>query len=196
MFDWLTSKIWAKCVSLLVNMALMQWIAYLAWRGGPLLAFACSTGSKTLGGAGGEEHKKTQQRELSTKISTVYLKWANARVGWQASSCGEWMKTLPFNVRETLFHLAACVLEDLQSSLGHLLVVHLQTSQQRLKRLCGVERHGMGERQHLRGKNWIFGIRKRIIIHLLFPTGHFQLLQLFLSFVPWVVPALLWWPLL
>lgn len=94
------------------------------------------------------------------------------------------MKTLPFNVRETLFHLAACVLEDLQSSLGHLLVVHLQTSQQRLKRLCGVERHGMGERQHLRGKNWIFGIRKRIIIHLLFPTGHFQLLQLFLSFVP------------
>lgn len=46
----LTSKIWAKCVSLLVNMALMQWMAYLAWRGGPLLALACSTGSKTLGG--------------------------------------------------------------------------------------------------------------------------------------------------
>ncbi|KAG7267512.1 hypothetical protein CRUP_003411 [Coryphaenoides rupestris] len=31
-------------------MAWMQWMAYLAWRGGPRLALACSTGSRTLGG--------------------------------------------------------------------------------------------------------------------------------------------------
>lgn len=48
---WLTSNIWAKWVSLLVNIALMQWMAYLACRGGPLFALACSTGSRTLEGA-------------------------------------------------------------------------------------------------------------------------------------------------
>lgn len=44
-----------------------------------------------------------------------------------------------FDVRETLFHLASRVLEDLQCSLGYLLIIHLQTTQQRLKRLCRVE---------------------------------------------------------
>lgn len=42
-------------------------------------------------------------------------------------------------MRKTLFQLAACVLEDLQRGLGDLLVIHLQTTQQRLKRLCRVE---------------------------------------------------------
>lgn len=56
-----------------------------------------------------------------------------------------------FDVRKTLFHLAARVLEDLQRSLCNLLVVHLQTTQQRLECLCGVERHRVCERQHLCG---------------------------------------------
>lgn len=44
-----------------------------------------------------------------------------------------------FDVRETLFHLAASVLEDLQRCLCNLLVVHLQTTQQGLECLRGVE---------------------------------------------------------
>lgn len=54
-------------------------------------------------------------------------------------------------MRKALFHLAACVLEDLQRSLCNLLVIHLQTTQQGLKRLCRVERHRVCERQHLCG---------------------------------------------
>ncbi len=46
----LTSNICAKWVSLLENMAWMQWMAYLAWRGGPFFALSCSTGKRTLGG--------------------------------------------------------------------------------------------------------------------------------------------------
>lgn len=54
-----------------------------------------------------------------------------------------------FDVRETLFHLAARVLKDLQCSLGNFLIVHLQTTQQGLKCFCRVERHWVCERQHL-----------------------------------------------
>lgn len=49
------------------------------------------------------------------------------------------MGNIRFDVRETLFHLAASVLEDLQRSLCHFLIFHLQTTQQRLERLCRVE---------------------------------------------------------
>lgn len=54
-------------------------------------------------------------------------------------------------MRKTLFHLAACVLEDLQCSLGNLFIIHLQTTQKGLECLCRVERHWVCERQHLCG---------------------------------------------
>lgn len=65
-------------------------------------------------------------------------------------------------MRETLFHLAASVLEDLQCSLCHLLVIHLQTTQQRLKRLCRVERHRVCEWQHLCGMTKKTNKKKRL----------------------------------
>lgn len=58
-------------MSLLVNMALMQWMAYLAWRGGPLLALACSTGSKTLEGAGKCKFKKQKHFDPTAAVSTT-----------------------------------------------------------------------------------------------------------------------------
>lgn len=56
------------------------------------------------------------------------------------------------DVREALLHLAACVPEDLQGRFGHLLVVHFQAAEQRLKRLGRVEGHGVGEGEHLHGR--------------------------------------------
>ena len=58
-----TSKICAKCVSLLENMAWMQWMAYLAWRGGPFLALCCSTGIRTLGDRRGAQGKRNLVRK-------------------------------------------------------------------------------------------------------------------------------------
>ncbi len=170
----LTSKIWAKCVSLLVNMALMQWMAYLAWRGGPRFALACSTGSKTLGGASRRAPLQTtgssviSHEECSMWITTVFIcimqqcDCKHPAVSWKTwkDSIKRW--NVRFDVRKTLFHLASCVFEDLQRSLCNLFVIHLQTAQQGLKRLCGVERHRVCEGEHLCGRtnkrsnSWMF----------------------------------------
>lgn len=50
-----------------------------------------------------------------------------------------------FDVRETLLHLVPSVFEDLQRSFCHLLVIHLQAPQKRLKGLSRVERHRVCE---------------------------------------------------
>lgn len=55
-------------------------------------------------------------------------------------------------MRETLLHLAASVLEDLQRRFCNFLVIHFQTAQQRLKSLSGVKGHWVSEGQHLRGR--------------------------------------------
>jgi len=60
-------------------------------------------------------------------------------------------ENIRFDVWKALLHPVACVLEDLQRCFGHLLVVHFQTAQQRLERLCRVERHRVCKGEHLCG---------------------------------------------
>ena len=54
-----------------------------------------------------------------------------------------------FDVWEALLQFAASVFENLQCCLSHLLVVHLQTAEERLKRLSRVEGHWVSEGQNL-----------------------------------------------
>lgn len=67
-----TSNICANCVSLLENMAWMQWIAYLAWRGGPFLALWCNTGSKALGGKKNKGKKKRDKYLFTSCILKIF----------------------------------------------------------------------------------------------------------------------------
>lgn len=46
------------------------------------------------------------------------------------------LRNVRFDVRKTLLHLAACVLEDLQRGLCNLFIIHLQATQKGLKSLC------------------------------------------------------------
>lgn len=62
-----TSNICANWVSLLENIAWIQWIAYLAWRGGPFLDLWCKTGSKAL-----KKREKQKIRKINM-TSTRYL---------------------------------------------------------------------------------------------------------------------------
>lgn len=151
----------------------MQWMAYLAWRGGPLLALACSTGSNTLGGArrgaplqtiGSIAISHEESSMLKANVSAQNMNnyslfflnaWLNRVIAHALLQVSIRRWNVRFDVRETLFHLAARVLEDLQRRLCNLLVVHLQTTQQGLECLCGVEWHRVCKRQHL------FGIKKR-----------------------------------
>ena len=61
-FSLFTSNICANWVSLLENIAWIQWIAYLAWRGGPFLDLWCKTGSKAL-----KKKKKLQKNNKPEK---------------------------------------------------------------------------------------------------------------------------------
>ena len=68
-----TSNICANCVSLLENIAWIQWIAYLAWRGGPFLDLWCKTGSKAL-----KKKKKIKEKQLTRKNNMTSTRYFNA----------------------------------------------------------------------------------------------------------------------
>lgn len=66
-----TSNICANWVSLLENIAWIQWIAYLAWRGGPFLDLWCKTGSKAL-----KKRKKQKIRKIN--MSSTYIIYSDS----------------------------------------------------------------------------------------------------------------------
>lgn len=57
------------------------------------------------------------------------------------------------DLRQLALNLLACVPEDLNGSLCHLIILHFETLQKRLVRLSGVKGCWVGERQNLRARD-------------------------------------------